>query len=757
MSYEILERNIAALLRSSYAPALPTPLFRDRLAQRFEAELARRRRPRRVLPRLALVLAAAAVLVFAALRTLAPATVPTRAELVAAGEVALELADGTWRAADAEESTHGLVFAPPRLGVVTPSARGFDVLCSPGRLELAADSELVLLSEPALRARLVAGRATFHTRAGARALELGRFLELSADGLELAGGTDAAPAGREAQTASLTAPAPAAGGRELRGRVRAAEDGTAVTRFTVGLLRERLGNATHPPVTRAFESADGTFAWPAPPGGKQRVYVHAEGFALAALGEFTLDAAQTLEVKLERGVELAGSVRDERGNPIAGALVVAEDEAPTDGLFFARSEDAYWLPVQARSGSDGRFVLAHVGVSALGSMLRVSADGYAPTWSRNARPGEELELVLRPGGTLEGRVTGADGGPWSGAQVVVVAMEQPTLPRTNFALATTDLEGKYRIEHLPPLTMIAVLMRDGDRPDVRPLQMVEGALVRADFGSVPSGVTLRGTLFGLDGAPRGQQNVGLFERSSAAWNRDWIASTTDRDGHFLFEGVQPGRYLVFLIDELGRHLRCVDQFELGSELLLVERDIHVPDGELLVHLRREDGAPVAQAAIALERLEPDGDDLFAALGLSGVDGSFHFIEQRPGRYRVSAYPTDGRLGFATHEVVELGDAPAEIWLTHGPGGSALVTVRSADGRPLARATVLFVTADGREHNFSQVPETDSDGRFRAVGLAPGTYTVRVQCEGHEPASLRLDFTPGAEALLPITLRPRSPR
>ncbi|MEQ1894867.1 MAG: carboxypeptidase-like regulatory domain-containing protein, partial [Planctomycetota bacterium] len=91
------------------------------------------------------------------------------------------------------------------------------------------------------------------------------------------------------------------------------------------------------------------------------------------------------------------------------------------------------------------------------------------------------------------------------------------------------------------------------------------------------------------------------------------------------------------------------------------------------------------------------------------------------------------------------------------GGSVQVTVRADDGKPLARATVLFVTADGQEHNFSQVPETDADGRFRAVGLAPGSYTVRVQCAGHEPASLRLDFTPGEETLLPITLRPRAAR
>jgi hypothetical protein len=438
--------------------------------------------------------------------------------------------------------------------------------------------------------------------------------------------------------------------------------------------------------------------------------------------------------------------------------VIAADEAPTDGLFFAHAEHAFWLPVATRSGPDGRFVLAHARGAPLGNVLRASAEGFAPTWRAKSFPGEEAELVLRRGGTLEGRVSSADGGPLADAQLVVVAMEQPTLPRTNFALASTDSEGNYRLENLPPLTMIVVRMQDDDRPDVRPLQMIDGATVRVDFGAPLVAVALEGNLLAADGTPKPLQNLGLFERSSATWNSSWIASTTDSRGRFLFPAVAPGHYLVFLIDALGNQLRCVDELELGTELLHVVRDIHVPASRLEVRVRSAaDGAPLGAVGVVLEHLEADGSAPFAALASSNAEGQARLSEQRPGRYRVTAYPTDGRHGYATREEVELGDTPTELEFVLGPGGAALVTVHAADGRALPRASVVFDAGDGREHNFSQVPETDSDGRFRAVGLAPGTYTVRVRMAGFEPVEKRLDFQPGEEALVPVVLSPTAPR
>jgi len=758
VSYEILERNIDALLRQSYRPALPTPLFRDRLRARFLSELERRRRPRRVGPRLALALAAALVLLLAALRFLAPGAPATRAELVASGAVALGFPDGTWRAADEEELFHGLQVEPPALTVVTPEARGLDLLVAAGRVALGTASELELFLEPAPpRARLVAGHAEFQHAAGRCPLVRGEVLVLTAPLPELvesgpapAARQDLAPSTGPGSVTPTTAVAP----RTVRGRVVRAADGEPLHSFTVGLLRERIGNATYPPVTRTFESADGSFEWRDTPAGQQRVFVHAAGFALAALGEHDLERGIELEARLEEGFTLEGRVQDGEGRPLLGALVVAEDEVPTDGLFFAGAQDTYWLPVQAVSGPDGRFTLRQVGPGA--HVLRASLAGHAPTWKTLAQPGSEHVLTLPRGGTLVGRVTGADGGPLAQAEIVVVAMDQPSLPRTNFALARTDLEGRYRLEHLPPMTMIAVLIR-GDRPDVRPLQMLEGAEVQVDFATPLSGLRLSGRLLDEEGRPLGLQNLGLFDRKEATWNSEWIASTTDREGRYLFEGLEPGDYLVFLIDELGRGLRCVDGLTLSDELFAHEHDIRVPHGQLEVRLRAaQGGVPVEGVALVLEYLEPSGGEHFSGLGLSGADGSFRFVQQRPGEYRLSAYPTDGRHGYRSGTRVTLGDEPVALALELPPGGSATLRVRARDGRPLARARVQFVAADGLAHNFSQVPETDAEGLFHAVGLVPGDYRVRVTQAGHRTLEQPFHFELGSAAVLELTLDPDSP-
>jgi len=768
---DVLEHNLRALLRRSYVPALPAPLFRDRLEALFLGEVARRApRPARRTARPWLILALAAGVLAALLgwRFLAADGPATRARLLERGAVALGLPDGRWRAADEEERVHGLVFTPPTLVVVTPEGAELELLVASGRVHLAARSELALERRGADDyATLRAGEARFHLGEHEQALELGLALALRAptalDGAPLA--ERSPPAGvREAvpappATASVGAEAAE---RALTGSVVDAESGAPLTDFTVALLRERIGNATPPPEVRAFHATDppGEFRWPAPPAGKQRVFVHAAGYALEALGEFELgDELPALRARLERGVSVSGSVLDAHGAPVADALVLSEQEAPSDGLLFADSELAFWLPIQARTGPDGRFELAHLHAGA--HTLRASGAGFAPSWSEVRAPRDAhdgLVLTLRTGGAVEGTVTRADGGPWAEAEIVVVAMDQASRTRTNFALAHSDAAGHYRVEHLPATTMIVVLLRADERPDVRPVQVEEGLTARADFGPPEHGLRLFGRVLRGD-APVARQNVGLFDREQASWNQQWVASSTQADGSYEFAGVQPGRYLVFLIDEMGRGLRCVDELALGADGGELEHDVHVSDGRIALTLRdARRGTPVADAAVVVSRLQPDGAEEFMAFGLSLADGSCAFADLAPGSYRLSAYPSGGDLGYATSETLALAEAGrAECALELGEGGAVTVRVRSSDGQPLEHAVVTFVDEAGLEHGFSRLPLTDAEGRYRAAGLRPGRYRVRAQLAGYEGAPVALRFDLGLEAEVPVLLTPLTPR
>lgn len=781
MKPDVLEQNVRRLLRQAYVPALPAPHFRDRLEALVLGEVARRARRARAgrarpWPRLLVAAAAALVLAFLGWRSLRPDAAPTRADLLARGEVALGLPDGSWRAASAEERVQGVLFVPPALVAATPAEAELELRLEAGTLHLAARSEVALAQGPrGLAATLRAGSAAFSS--GDRRLEL-----VPGETLDLAGLADlpeesveplasrTAPAGREAapveSAPSTPATAPSASERVLAGQVVVAADGQPVPAFTLALLEERRGNETPPPEQRAFSAADGRFRWVDPPAGKQRVFVHAPGYALCALGEFELSGeCPELRAALEPGHVVRGSVLDDAGNPIPGALVLSEQDTPTDGLMLDNSEHIYWLPIQARSGPDGRFELAHL--TAGMRTLRASALGYSTAWldglSVPAKAGAELEelvFTLGPGGTIAGRVTRADGGPWAEATLVCVTMDQVQRARTNFGIAHTDADGRYRFEHVPATTMIVVLLRSDEQPDVRPVQVVEDETATANFDSERRGIRLHGRVLDRAGQPVALRNIGLFDAETASWNQDWVASSTRADGSYVFDGVQPGRYQLLLIDDMGRGLHGVDELELAAGTPDVEHDVHVPGGRLAVTVRKaEDGSEVGFSALIVVRVEPDGRggqrEFFAAYGPTDEHGRYTFDDMLPGSYRIVAYPSQAGLGFVQSEVTQLdADKPVELELLHEPGGQVAVVVRASDGHALEGAAVVFHDESGVEHLFSRVPLTDAAGRYQAFGLRPGLYRVEAHLEGHQGTPVTFRYELGRELEIPIVLAPR---
>ena len=159
-------------------------------------------------------------------------------------------------------------------------------------------------------------------------------------------------------------------------------------------------------------------------------------------------------VELPRGVDVKGSVVNERGEPVAGAQVESRWEG-------ARSIVASAL---ARTDQDGRFALR--GVDPLAELKLTAWDGFASLDGAmivRAEAAQTKPIVLRiePKNTapLGGRVIDLAGNPVAGASIQLWRREHardgretvitPILFGDPFRSIHTDSQGRYRVAAAP--------------------------------------------------------------------------------------------------------------------------------------------------------------------------------------------------------------------------------------------------------------------------------------------------------------------
>ncbi len=261
------------------------------------------------------------------------------------------------------------------------------------------------------------------------------------------------------------------------------------------------------------------------PLGPCRVSAGGSGYSVFRLNPavtVTDDKVSPLEILLDRDPVVSGTVRDESGSPIAGATV----EIKPLGHEAVRTDKAGKFEVSYRSRDTWKCVLARYTERNLAAIAEIS-DKSVP-----------LDITLKPGMILAGRVTDPRGTPISAARVELDARLPGWIINVGEE-AITDNAGRYEIKTLPaeqknftyrinasalgygPLVRQEISFSDasGDRREVKPLVLlpanvsISGVVVDAEGKPVP------GRLLFLTG-PRG--GGGQPHRMSA----------TDEEGEF---------------------------------------------------------------------------------------------------------------------------------------------------------------------------------------------------------------------------------
>ncbi|HEB52604.1 MAG TPA: carboxypeptidase regulatory-like domain-containing protein, partial [bacterium] len=396
---------------------------------------------------------------------------------------------------------------------------------------------------------------------------------------------------------------------------------------------------------REVRSDDGSFALTGVPPGRVRVRLRADGYLPPDNQTVDLEAGEVSEELVFEcgvGVPVAGRVIDAAGAPVSDAQVTAykaEDGEPRErrrglrGLFQVDREDFDFLALStnqraAISDSHGAFTVPALAPGKYRFTARHPDLAKASTTDVVVEPDAPtppVEIVIDAGGGIEGTVTGLGMRPLADALMVAFSLQAGSMRS-----GTTDENGYYRIDGLPPGQYVVFKSRLDERADNIPLELMSnmrlktvtvrrGRTARLDvhdetedgvrvFGVVrENGEPVPRALVTLLGSDR-QGLLGMGVRANAA----------DMRGRYELIGISPGDYVMQVTRFQGQPVQTTFEVSVPDEVRDFVFDVDLPTTSLRGRVIDTRGNPVPRIRVTL------GSD---AGGLSGAGGLIGMIAE----------------------------------------------------------------------------------------------------------------------------------
>jgi hypothetical protein len=338
------------------------------------------------------------------------------------------------------------------------------------------------------------------------------------------------------------------------------------------------------------------------------------------------------------------------GRAFVGIAVREHDHRPVpDAVVFAQDHEGTWREV-AHTGLDGRFSLERIpGRPDDPIDVRVRAVGWAGPDEATEVPDDEeegwglplgvtLRFPLDPTYAIAGRVVGPDREPVFGAKVVVSSPSSAPLALSPLE-ATTDAQGRYRIEDVPRWDGLAVIAETegfGVQETYVPEPVADVAAVEVEDLVLPGTFAFDVPVVDEAGRPVPLAWLVIRQRVVTQGERQWWRTVEDGRFHPL-----PGlsREGVVVDVTAPGFLPDVLRADAATSSLVATRAVRVR-GRVV----SEEGRPVAKAKVRLE----SKDRLSTLEGNAGEGetddaGAFEVGGVRRGRY-------DLRVAGTTREV-----------------------------------------------------------------------------------------------------------
>ena len=465
-----------------------------------------------------------------------------------------------------------------------------------------------------------------------------------------------------------------------------------------------------------FTTADASGVWTIEkvPPGQYVASATASGFLPINRARFAITANERrggIDFSLEPGgTRVAGKVSDSRGNPIAGARVVAElAEGRAPYLALTDADGKYELSLP-----DGKY------------WLGVHHDDYVVTHHSIELAGTpnttDFKLVL--GGTIHGVVVArATGKPVPEALIVADNGHRGPDSRVE---ATTDVEGKFVLHCVAPGAILLeasadrVASAEPTRVGIGTGELVDGVRVLVDPAvSICGRVVEKGTRNGIAGATLRASMIGPLARTP---------DPTGVDGAFEIVGVNPGSNLLLAsadnkISARDRRVDVADRdvtgviVEMSTGATLTGRVNPPRRATISIVLQDDRGFAHVMESVAIGMVR----------GNSDASGAWKLEHVPPGDFVLLASTAEGPAGKLPIVVTDR-DQP-DLLIALEKRASVSGRVIDTKGAPVSGIKVLarpdrhtrmrVVTAD----SMGQGTTTSADGSFKIVGLEAGKYRI----------------------------------
>jgi len=392
-----------------------------------------------------------------------------------------------------------------------------------------------------------------------------------------------------------------------------------------------------------------------------------------------------ITLKLTRGIDIAGVVRDSRGQPVAGVAIRRGEQVSPRGMQL--QEGDAW----ARTADDGTF---HVAMEPGSTALVFAKSGYvSATEAVDVVPGvQPLAITLSSSVIVRGRVLHTDGTP--------VATE-PIADQEMQTYAITKDDGSFELSFREAGSYTLRVGQHGRRKHVdAPADNVK--LILDD------GLTLRGRVVdAASHAPIDEFSVMVEHQDGQA---DSGENDTEAPGMFHVEGLEAGAVSVMV--SAPHYLPARVDAQAGqTDAVVVSMKKGVP-----LHGRVHDAAGKPLEGVKVERgggFEMSMENIEIN---TKADGTFELEGVSPEGTEL-AFSKKGYVNRRQKAVPPKGDELVDVELA--PGVSVKGHVFDADGKPAVETEVSATSAVyGAEYASAT---TDASGAFEIEGLRAAHY------------------------------------